>query len=215
MKFCLFQSCIDIESDVSWLNSLNEFCEKYINDRKELNKKKYVEQFGLTHHSEDLVQDNRFSDFVKYLAKKSFNLLEEQGYDLQNFNLVIRQLWVQEFSNFGGGSHNTHVHSDGHISGFYFLKCSDKTSFPIFHDPRPGKLMIQLPEKNKEILTDASEKAIIKISPGVLIFFNSYLPHEFPVDTGKEPFRFIHFNIQAIPKELSDKNSKIINLSSI
>ena len=33
------------------------------------------------------------------------------------------------------------------MSGFYFLKCSNKTSKPFFHDPRPGKLMTDLTNK--------------------------------------------------------------------
>jgi hypothetical protein len=45
------------------------------------------------------------------------------------------------------GHHTPHTHYDNHISGFYFLRCSDKTSLPVFHDPRPGKLMTQLPLK--------------------------------------------------------------------
>ena len=36
--------------------------------------------------------------------------------------------------------------------------------------------------------------------PGTLLLFPGYMEHEFSVDPGFEPFRFIHFNIQAIPK---------------
>ena len=39
-----------------------------------------------------------------------------------------------------------------------------------------------------------------KVKPGRLIFFPSYLPHQYVVDMGYEPFRFIHWNCQAIPK---------------
>jgi hypothetical protein len=42
------------------------------------------------------------------------------------------------------------------------------------------------------------------------IFFNSYLGHEFVVDHGIEPFRFIHFNIQAVPKQLINNDIKRI-----
>ena len=34
--------------------------------------------------------------------------------------------------------------------------------------------------------------------PGTLVFFPGYVPHEFAVDMGVEPFRFIHFNLQAV-----------------
>ena len=39
--------------------------------------------------------------------------------------------------------------------------------------------------------------------PGTLIIFPGYMLHEFSVDHGKEPFRFIHWNITAIPKEMA------------
>ena len=43
-----------------------------------------------------------------------------------------------------------------------------------------------------------------------MIIFPGYVPHEFAVDAGIEPFRFIHFNIKvvetAISKERSIKN---------
>ena len=40
----------------------------------------------------------------------------------------------------------------------------------------------------------------IKPKPGTLIFFPAYVPHQFTVDEGSEPFRFIHFNLQAVRK---------------
>ena len=43
----------------------------------------------------------------------------------------------------------------------------------------------------------------IKPTPGTLIIFPGYLEHEYAVDHGKEPFRFIHWNIQAIPKGMA------------
>jgi len=39
--------------------------------------------------------------------------------------------------------------------------------------------------------------------PGTLIIFPGYLEHEFVVDHGVKPFRFIHWNIQAVPKEMA------------
>ena len=48
-------------------------------------------------------------------------------------------------------------------------------------------------------------------SVGTFMFFNSYLEHEFSVDHGLEPFRFIHFNLQAIPKQLINNDIKRIS----
>ena len=42
-----------------------------------------------------------------------------------------------------------------------------------------------------------------KPSPGVLLIFPGYLEHEFSLDFGLEPFRFIHWNITAVPKGMA------------
>ena len=108
----------------------------------------------------------------KYNTAK--NVLDAQGFDLTNHKLKYTEMWVQEFTRTGGGHHDTHIHWNNHISGFYFLKCSEKTSAPIFHDPRPGKMMIQLPEKEDDKITYASSKMVLKPKPGSLIMFNSF-----------------------------------------
>lgn len=212
MNYNIFSNNILVFQDNSWLDSLNKFSENYIIKSRNENKERIInnKEFGFSNHSSPLINDENFLDFIKFVSKKSFNFLEEQGYDLSNYSLNVLDLWVQEFAKNGGGNHNTHVHSNSHVSGFYFLKCSNKTSYPIFHDPRPCKLMIQLPEKNKSLITEASESVPLFPSPGTFVFFNSYLGHEFPVDLGVEPFRFIHFNIQALPKQIFNNNFKKI-----
>jgi len=213
MNTKFFSSYFYVEEDISWLYSLNKFSDEYIEKAIEDNKKNFIQNkdFGLNHNSESLTNDLNFNKFSEFLLKRSFLFLEHQGYCLKNYLLCLNNLWVQEFSKEGGGNHNTHVHSNNHVSGFYFLKCSDKTSFPVFHDPRPGKLMNQLPEKDKKNITDASEAIPFTPKPGTFVFFNSYIGHEFVVDPGIEPFRFIHFNIQAVQKNLVNSNFKKIN----
>ena len=51
-----------------------------------------------------------------------------------------------------------------------------------------------------------------KPKPGTLIIFPGYLEHEYAVDFGIEPFRFIHWNIQAVPKEMAKDVLKKINI---
>jgi hypothetical protein len=113
-------------------------------------------------------------------------------------------MWVQEFSKKGGGGHSAHIHMNQHVSGFYFLKCSDKTSYPIFHDPKTGarSTKLRLKPELKGIFY-GTEQVHFRPKPGTLIIFPGYLEHEYAVDHGKEPFRFIHWNITAIPKEMA------------
>ena len=110
-------------------------------------------------------------------------------------------MWVQEFAKNGSGHHEGHIHYNTHISGFYFLKCSDKTSYPIFHDPRSAKTMSDLPLKNEDEISLGSSKINVKPKPGTLILFPSYLRHGFSLDLGLEPYRFIHFNLQVVKKD--------------
>ena len=42
-----------------------------------------------------------------------------------------------------------------------------------------------------------------KPTPGTLIIFPGFLEHEFSVDFGIEPFRFIHWNIQVVETAIS------------
>jgi hypothetical protein len=43
-----------------------------------------------------------------------------------------------------------------------------------------------------------------KPQPGALILFPAFLEHQFVMDLGIEPFRFIHFNLQAVRKMITD-----------
>ena len=79
------------------------------------------------HHSSSLIGDPNFKELQNYVGATAGNLLDGQGFDLTNHTIFITELWVQEFSKDGGGHHSLHTHYNGHISGFFFLKASEKT----------------------------------------------------------------------------------------
>ena len=58
--------------------------------------------------------------------------------------------------------------------------------------------MTKLPMKDKTKASQMSDSIHYRPKPGTLVFFPGYVPHEFAVDMGVEPFRFIHFNLQAV-----------------
>lgn len=147
----------------------------------------------------DLRTDERIRPLADKIGKLSRIFLEDQGYNLTNYAMIFQEFWPQEFSKNGSGYHEVHVHNNTHVCGFYFLQCSDKTSMPVFHDPRFGKNMIQLPEKNNKEITSASSMFHLKPVPGALIMANSYIPHSYTLDPGLEPFKFIHYTISAVP----------------
>ena len=192
-----------------FVNDLNKASDKYIeiskkNLKKEINKrnKKFGDKgdMGKVFHSTPLLTDPDFLELQKYIGATALNLLGEMGFDLISHRIFITEMWVQEFAKSGGGHHTLHTHWNGHMSGFYFLKASDATSKPVFEDPRAGNVMNLLPQKDVTKMSYASHQINYDVKPGKLIFFPSYLPHQYTVDIGYEPFRFIHWNCQAIPK---------------
>ena len=195
-----------------WVDSLNNASDKFIVKAKKAHEPFLFngKDFGLVHHSTPLAVDPNFNEFIKFICDNAVTMLTEQGYDMSLYSLGVQECWVQEFSKDGGGHHNSHIHSNAHMSGFYFLKCSDKTSFPVFHDARVNKRMIQLKEKDMKQITEASELINFNVKPGIFIFFPSYAEHGFVVDKGIDPFRFIHFNLQAVPKQILQTQTKRI-----
>ena len=182
----------------SYIDAAKKTMQPDIDKRNKTNKT--TGDLGSVYHSTSLIGDPKFKILTDYIGATSYNLLLEMGFDMRGHQLFTTEMWVQEFAKSGGGHHTLHTHWNGHISVFYFLKASDKTSMPLFEDPRPGNLMNLLPELDKTKITYASSAVHYKVEPGRMIFFPSYMPHQYIVDLGIEPFRFIHWNCQAIPK---------------
>ena len=207
-----FFSCpVWFADEPSFVDDLNKASDPYIkmskkNLKKDINKrnKEFGNKgdMGNVFHSTSLINDPNFLELQNYVGATAHNLLKEMGFDLTDYQMFVTELWVQEFAKSGGGHHTLHTHWNGHISGFYFLKASEKTSRPLFEDPRPGNVMNLLPQKDPSKITYASSQINYDVKPGRLIFFPSFMPHQYVVDLGYEPFRFIHWNCQAIPKSV-------------
>jgi len=200
-----FKTPIWIEDKPEFVKSLNKASNQYIKDAKK-REKEFIKKhgdFGRSYHSTPLTMDNNFLDFRNYVGQKSWEFLDWCGFDMQQYTTMFSELWVQEFAKNGGGHHSAHIHWNQHVSGFYFLKCSDKTSYPIFHEPRTGARATKLKMKPGNGIFHGTELVHFKPKPGTLIIFPGYMEHEYAVDFGVEPFRFIHWNIQAVPKEMA------------
>jgi len=201
-----FKTPIWSEQKPEFLKSLNKATNKYIKAARTRDKKiiKDTNDFGYSHHSTPLTNDNDFIDFRNYVGQKSWEFLDSHGYDMKQYQTMFSEMWTQEFSKRGGGHHAAHVHWNQHVSGFYFLKANEITSFPIFHEPRTGARTTKLKMKPEiKGIVDGTELVHFRPQPGTLIIFPGYLEHEFSIDHGLEPFRFIHWNIQAVPKEMA------------
>lgn len=200
-----FSSPIWLYQKPDFIKSCIKHTDKYIAQARKINSKliKQTNDFGLSHHSTGLLADHSFQDLKYYIGTTAWRFLDAQGYDLKVYKLFMSELWVQEFSLNGGGHQQEHVHPNDHVSGFYFLKCGPDTSYPIFNDPRNGASTTKLKRKEETVLGLGSEQITFRPIPGTIMLFNSFLPHQFAVDPGKKPFRFIHFNVRAVNEEMA------------
>ena len=198
-----FKCPIYLATKPEWVEPLNKASDPIIERNRKVWKKKIKDPKDPTKHmpnsihSELLWQYEEFKPIASLILQQGFNILSWQGYDLTGKIPMLNELWVQEFPE-EGGFHDIHEHGNNHISGFYFLKCNEKTSHPVFHDPRPGKKMTDLRMKETNKINYGSSQVHYKVKPGTFIFFNSYMPHAYVHYKGKDKFRFIHFNMSVV-----------------
>lgn len=138
--------------------------------------------------------DPRLDAFGTFVASTAWNILDGQGYAMQHFSTFFESVWTQEHHK--QSSMEQHVHGGGvQIVGFYFLEVPEGSSRVVFHDPRPGKVMGDLPQKDVNQATPASQMINFEAKPGRLIFSNAWLPHSFTRHAGDKPLKFVHFNV--------------------
>ena len=154
--------------------------------------------------TEPLNFDSRMLDFANYVAQTAWNILKEQGYEVENISTYFEAMWCQEHHK--NSLMEQHIHGNGNqIVGFYFLDVPDPAPRVVFYDQRLSKVQISLLEKNKNDLTIASNIINYDAKEGMLMFTNAYVPHSFSRNISDKPMRFIHFNVQVKP------NNFIIN----
>ena len=197
-----FKTPVYVEEKPEWVDPINKVCDGYIKKAKDLHKEQIKKQkgsdFGLVAHSHPIAEDPKLKKYITHLGNRSWEFLDTMGYDLKNHTCVFTECWVQEFPKDGGGHHNSHVHPNNHVSGFFYLHREENSPLPVFHDPRPAALISALPEKDSSQITYASQAVHWQPKPGTLILQPAYITHQYSVGGPNKPFRFIHFNIQAI-----------------
>jgi len=142
--------------------------------------------------------DPRINNFVEFIGATAWNILNEQGYNMQDKVVQFTEMWTQE--HYKHSAMDQHVHAGGsQIVGFYYLETPENCSSVVFHDPRSGKVQIDLPEQDASIATAASKMINFKPKSGTAIFANSWLAHSFSRHAAEEPIKFVHFNLTVMP----------------
>jgi hypothetical protein len=152
------------------------------------------------YNTQNFENDSRILPLATEIIKTCSHVLDTQGYDLGNYELVFTEFWCQEHQYSGG--QERHIHGGGNVlTGFYFLECPLDSCKLVIHDPRPAKEFGSfLQEKDYNTGSEASQAINFTPEAGQLIITNSYLPHTFTKNGSKEFFKMIHFNVTAVYK---------------
>ena len=148
--------------------------------------------------SGNYLADPRMAKFSEFVGATAWNILNEQGYAMADKAVQFTEMWTQEHHKHS--AMDVHVHGFGsQIVGFYFLETPEDCSRAMFHDPRTGKVQIDLPEQDMGAATIASKMINFTPKPGLMIFANSWLAHSFTRHAADTPIKFVHFNLTVIP----------------
>ena len=138
--------------------------------------------------------DPRIATFAEFVGATAWNILNEQGYAMQDKMVTFTEMWTQEHHKHS--AMDQHVHGYGsQIVGFYFLETPENCSRVVFHDPRAAKVQIDLPEQDVTVATPASKMINFTPKPGMMIFTNSWMAHSFTRHAAEQPIKFVHFNL--------------------
>lgn len=180
-----------------FLPIVKEVCLEYITEHKEINPK--LNEIYPVRMTSSFHDEPRLNNFSQQILEMAWSVLKDQGYSMDNFETFFTEMWCQEHHKHS--LMEQHVHMFGaQIVGFYFLETPKNCSRVMFHDPKAGKVQINLPEENIDNATAASTAVNFEPKPGLVIFSNSWLPHSFSRHASNKPFKFIHFNISVRPK---------------
>ena len=165
----------------------NEYLEKVKKDVK-------LNEIYPMYHTHGFAHDNRILDFASYIANTSWNILDNQGFNMNNKETYFMMMWMQQ--HYKSSSMDQHVHPFGcKIVGFYILDAPENCNEMVLHDPRPGKVQDSFGVDLTCQIEHSIDRIHLKLEPGMLIFTNSWLPHSFTRNASDKPFSFVHFNL--------------------
>ena len=148
--------------------------------------------------SGNYMNDPRAELFARTVGTMAWEILDNQGYDVSNFQVFFTEMWTQEHHKHSLMEQHTHGYGS-QLVGFYFLEVPDDAPPAVFYDTRVAKMQMDLPEKDPSTVSIASRMINFKPKPGLLIITNSWLAYSFGRNPSDKPFKFIHFNLAVQP----------------
>ena len=169
-----------------YLDAVKAVSDKYL---EAVRKPSTMTTMTMTYSHEESIKD-----FAEYVSQTAWNILKSQGYAMDKLATYFLEMWTQEHNTFSDMTY--HVHGMGaQISAFYFLDTPENGCQMVIHDPRPTKMMVNLPPEDDTKPTDASFNVMFTPQAGTLLLTNAWLPHSFTKNLSLEPCRFVHMNL--------------------
>ena len=196
-EFHYFQTAVYREERPEWVEPVLRRSESYYEAQQKRQKKENIRWPVI--QTEHMGNDPELQFLGEFFGQTATGILESQGYYLEPYELRVNGMWGQEIGQ--GGMHEPHVHASTQMCGFFFLQTPEWGAYPIFSDPRPGKLMTDFWTKQDGNVHLASPQIHFNnILPGTFMFFNAWLPHQLTINQNTEPTKFVHFLLSAREK---------------
>jgi uncharacterized protein (TIGR02466 family) len=177
-----------------FLKTVNQVSEEQLEIKR---KDRDLNEIYPVYMTDSYFADPRIAQFSEFVGSTAWNILNEQGYAMQDKAVQFTEMWTQE--HYKHSAMDAHVHGFGsQIVGFYFLETPENCSNVVFHDPRAGKIQNDLPEQDMTLATPASRMINFTPKPGMMLFANSWLAHSFTRHAADKPIKFVHFNLTVV-----------------
>lgn len=152
-----------------------------------------VRQDGISMiQSAHLAHDPGLREVADYILLSSVDILREQGYSVDKYDFYLSGFWAQEISK--GAGTNIHVHKNSQVCGWFFLETPEGSAYPVYHDTRMNKGMVELDFVQGSDISNATN--IIHFNsmiPGSVLFSNSWMQHQLVGGASETPTRCLHF----------------------
>lgn len=190
-EFFYFQSPIYREDHPEWAEYALKKCNQYFSWTKENTPPEQVQAFPVV-QTGHLAHDPDLQFLADFFKSSCVDILRRQGYDVDKYDFDVGGMWGQDIQCRGG--HHSHIHKHSVMTGFFFMDTPENGAYPIFDDPRAGKLMVDLDiiqDGNVYVATDMVH--FNNVAPGTFLFAPSWLPHRINTNVSENPTKFIHF----------------------
>lgn len=181
--FAYFPAVVYRDERLDLVESIRQLCLERLNDLR--GETPIVQSPGL--HT-----DPAFRHVADYLLVSAVDLLRGQGYAVERYDFYLAGLWAQEVGEKGGT--NVHVHKNSQVCGWMFVDTPQGGAYPVYHDTRMNKAMIELDFAPSDEVTNAmSSIHFNNVQPGTVLFANSWMQHQLVSGNAETPTRCLHF----------------------